>query len=102
MARANNPISRRAFLMPDGRRHYYISSAVVVVMPGRSAEVIEAIARMGGAEVRACENHRIVVVIEGSSGDDVGGQLIAIGNLDGVIAANLVFEHVEDLRSTDG
>ena len=56
---------------------------------------------MNGPEVRASENGRIVIVIEGSSGGELGGVLTAIGNLDGVIAANMVFEHVEELRGTE-
>lgn len=102
MAQTRKAVSRRAFLVTGERRYHHISSSVVVVMPGRSAEVIRAIARMGGPEVRACENHRIIVVIEGSSADEVGGQLHAISNLDGVLAANLVFEHVDELRGTNG
>jgi nitrate reductase NapD len=84
--------------MPDERRYHHISSAIVAVMPSRIAEVAEAIARMGGPEIRAYENGRMVVVIEGSSGGELGDLLTAIGNLDGVIAANMVFEHIEELR----
>lgn len=84
--------------MPEERRYHHISSAIVAVMPSRIAEVVEAIARMGGPEIRACENGRIVVVIEGSSGGELAELLTAIGNLDGVIAANMVFEHIEELR----
>ena len=40
--------------MPEERRYHYISSAVVAVIPGRIAEVAEAIARMDGPEIRAC------------------------------------------------
>ena len=40
-------------------------------------------------------------MIEGSSGGELGDLLTAIGNLDGVIAANMVFEHVEELRGTE-
>ena len=107
---------------PEERRYHHISSAIVTVIPCRITEVSEAIGRMGGAEIRACENGRIVVVLEGSSslhpnppplagegvgvggggeGGDLGELLMAIGNLDGVIAANLVFEHVEELRGTE-
>jgi len=86
--------------MPDERRYHHISSAIVAVIPSRIVEVAEAIARMDGPEIRACENGRIVVVIEGSSGGELGDLLTAIGNLDGVIAANMVFEHIEELRGT--
>ncbi len=87
--------------MPEEPRCHYISSAVVAVMPGRIAEVAQAIGGMGGPEIRACANGRIVVVIEGSSSGELGDLLTEIGNLDGVIAANMVFEHVEALRSSE-
>jgi periplasmic nitrate reductase NapD len=70
-------------------------------MPGRVAEVAAAIAGMSGAEIHACENGRIVVVMEGSSAGELGSRLTAIGNLDGVIAANMVFEHVEELEAME-
>jgi nitrate reductase NapD len=85
---------------PEERRYHHISSAVVTVIPGRLGNVAEAIARMGSVEIRASENSRIVVVLEGASSGELGELLTAIGNLDGVIAANLVFEHVEELRGT--
>jgi len=56
----------------------------------------DAIARFEGCEVVAAENTRIVVVMEGSSVGELGGLLAAIGDLDGVIAANMVFEHIEE------
>ncbi|GAA4117466.1 chaperone NapD [Aminobacter aganoensis] len=86
--------------MPDQRRYHHISSAVVAVMPGRLAEVAEAIAGMGGPEIRAQENNRIVVVMEGDSAGELGAQLTALGALDGVVAANMVFEHIEELEGS--
>ena len=35
--------------------------------------------------------------MEGSSADELGGRLTAIAAIDGVIAANMVFEQVESL-----
>jgi nitrate reductase NapD len=87
--------------MPEERLYHYISSAVVAVLPGRIAEVARAIGGMDGLEIHACENGRIVCVIEGSSGGELGDRLTAIGNLDGVIAANMVFEHIEELRGAE-
>ena len=87
--------------MPEERRYHHISSAIVAVMPSRIDEVAEAIARMDGPEIRACENGRFVVVIEGSSGGELADLLTAIGNLDGVVAANMVFEHIEELPGTE-
>lgn len=80
--------------MPDGRR-YHISSAVIAVRPGFVAGVLEALAGFANVEVHGCDKGRIVVVIEGPSTGMLGDTLMRISVLDGVIAANMVFEHVE-------
>jgi len=83
--------------MPEPRFHC-ISSAVVTVRPDHMDAVADAVGRFQGCEVVAAENSRMVVVMEGSSVGELGGLLTAIGNLDGVIAANMVFEHIEEER----
>ena len=85
--------------MADEPRYHCISSAIVAVLPGRMADVAVAIERLRGPEIHARENGRIVIVMEGSSAGELGALLTAIGNLDGVIAANMVFEHIEEVRS---
>jgi nitrate reductase NapD len=77
-------------------RFHCISSAVVTVLPDRLTDVSEAIARLHGPEVAAAENSRIVVVMEGSSAGELGALLTAIGDIEGVVAANMVFEHIEE------
>lgn len=72
----------------------HISSAVVSVLPGRAEEIIERLAAMEGVEVHAAQASKIVVVIEGPSVGALGERLTQITLLDGVIAANLVFEHL--------
>ncbi|MEO5323039.1 chaperone NapD [Mesorhizobium sp. CC13] len=86
--------------MVDERRYHHISSAVIAVMPGRLDEVAAAIATMNGPEIRAQENNRIVVVMEGESAGQLGAQLAVLGALDGVVAANMVFEHIEELEGS--
>ena len=83
--------------MPEARFHC-ISSAVVIVKPDRMDAVGDAIGRMAGCEVVAAENARLVVVMEGASAGELGGVLASIGDLDGVVAANMVFEHIEEER----
>ena len=83
--------------MPEASRYHHISSAVVMVVPSRVVEIAQAISRLENTEICAQENGRIVVVMEAASVGELGGRLTAIGNLDGVIAANMVFEHVEEL-----
>lgn len=80
--------------MPESAMHI-ISSAVVSVMPGRREAVVEALVGMSGAEVRAAEGSKIVVILEGADRGEVGGRLLRIADLDGVVSANMVFEHVE-------
>ncbi|WP_274628620.1 chaperone NapD [Arvimicrobium flavum] len=83
--------------MPDVERHH-ISSAVVTTLPERSTEVQRSIAAMDGVEVYAAENNKIVVVIEGPNTGALGDRLTRIALLDGVITANMVYEHIDELE----
>lgn len=74
---------------------HVISSAVVAVLPARREAVVETLARMDGTEVAAAEGARIVVLLEGRSSGEVGSRLAEIALLEGVVSANMVFEHVE-------
>lgn len=92
-------IGRRRFLTagigpsPDGG--HCISSAVVSVLPAREQELVERLSAMPGVEVRGRGNHRLILVLEGPGSGAVGSLLAAISVMDGVIAANMAFEHVE-------
>ncbi|MGF6176216.1 chaperone NapD [Ensifer sp. 4252] len=87
--------------MPDVSRQYHISSAVVVALPAMKDAVLAALARMENVEVHAHEGGKIVVVIEGKSTGMLGEALSTISTLEGVVAANMVFEHVETEGVTD-
>lgn len=80
--------------MPDARRHH-ISSAVIAARPGHLDDVLAALADFDNVEVYGADKGKIVVVIEGASTGVLGDTLMRISTLDGVIAANMVFEHVE-------
>ena len=67
--------------MPEAPRYHHISSAVVSAM----RDVV----------VHAHEGGKIVVVIEGACTGVMGDCLTRIALLDGVVAANMVFEHIE-------
>ena len=91
--------------MPEDRRYHYISSAVVTVVPGRVAEVSPGDCAPERPRNAASENGRIVVVMEGEQRRRTGRPADGDRQLDGVIAANMVFEHVEEAagyRSHDG
>lgn len=80
--------------MSDARK-YHISSAVVMVRPGGTDGVLAALAGFANVEVHGCDRGKIVIVIEGPNTGVLGDTLMRISLLDNVIAANMVFEHIE-------
>ena len=77
------------------RRQHHISSAVIATKPGALDSVLAALAGLDNVEVHGADKGKIVIVIEGPSTGVLGDTLMRISLLDGVIAANMVFEHVE-------
>jgi nitrate reductase NapD len=78
-------------------RELHITSLAVQVRPDRLAEVIGAIDRLEGAEVHArAPEGKLVVVIETGSDGEVMQCLGVIRDLDGVLAAHLVFHRILD------
>ncbi|QJP15198.1 chaperone NapD [Starkeya sp. ORNL1] len=75
----------------------HISSAVVVAFPHRCAEVVAQLRTLPDTEVHYVENGKIVLVLEGATTGEIGARLAAIGLMDGVLAANLVFEQIDIL-----
>ena len=41
-------------------------------------------------------NGKIVIVLEGADASEIGARMIEISLMDGVLAANLVFEQIDD------
>ncbi len=80
--------------MPDARRHH-ISSAVIAARPGCLDDVLAALGAFDNVEVHGADKGKIVIVIEGPSTGVLGDTLMRISVLDGVIAANMVYEHVD-------
>ena len=80
---------------------YHISSAVVATLPARTDDVLAEIAKMENVEIHAQAGGKIVIVIEGTSTGMMGDCLSRISLLDGVISANMVFEHVEMEQEND-
>ena len=89
-------ITRRDLLTASAADRNHISSAVVLALPERRAEVSGRLAAMRGVEVHADEGSRIVITIEGPNSGMLGETLTTISVMDGVLAANMVFEHAED------
>jgi nitrate reductase NapD len=82
-------------------RFHHISSAVVSALPAQVEAVLACIGEMPDTEVHRVENGKIVIVLEGSNTGVIGDRLAAIGLLDGVLSANMVFEQIEDLETLD-
>ena len=93
-------LTRRALLTGSATQAHHISSAVVVALPARREDVHARLAEMPGVEVHAAEGTRLVVTIEGPTTGMLGETLTRIALLDGVIAANMVFEHIEAHEET--
>jgi nitrate reductase NapD len=82
--------------MPDdGTAMLHVSSAVVMTWPEHCAEVARRIAAMPDTEVVFAAGSRIVLVMEGPNTGVIGARLAEIALFDGVLAANLVFEHAD-------
>ena len=89
-------VTRRSFITGASAARHHISSAVVVAIPEHREELSQRLAEIAGVEVHAGEGSRIVVTIEGSSSGMLGETLIRIAAMDGVISANMVFEHIDE------
>jgi nitrate reductase NapD len=72
---------------------HIVSSIVVCVIPGRQHAVAAAMAELPGVEIGPTHNNKIVALLEGRTRGEVGAHLAHITQIDGVIAANMVFEH---------
>jgi nitrate reductase NapD len=96
---------RRRFISGRGAPptdRYLISSAVVSAFPERAQAVAQTIAALPGVEVRAVHGGKIVILLEGRESGAIGARLAEIALMDGVLAANLVYEHAEAERSGEG
>jgi periplasmic nitrate reductase NapD len=81
--------------MRDKADTYHISSAVIMTLPTMQDGVLARLGEMANVEIHAHQGNKIVVVIEGASTGILEDRLSQISALDGVIAANMVLEHVE-------
>jgi nitrate reductase NapD len=89
-------VTRRSFITGSSAARHHISSAVVVAFPEHREELSQRLAEIAGVEVHAGEGSRIVLTIEGPSSGMLGEMLIRIAAMDGVISANMVFEHFDE------
>lgn len=92
---AKSTFTRRALLTGAPLPSHHVSSAVVVVLPPRRDDVSRQLAVMPGVDVHASDGSRIVVTIEGPTSGFLGETLTRMSFIEGVISANMVFEHIE-------
>lgn len=81
--------------MLEKTERYHVSSAVVATLPKMTQSVLATLHELENVEVHGEGNGKIVIVIEGNSTGMMGDALTYISTLDGVISANMVFEHVD-------
>jgi periplasmic nitrate reductase NapD len=81
--------------MRDKADTYHISSAVIMTLPTMQNGVLARLGEMANVEIHAHQGNKIVVVIEGASTGILEDRLSQISALNGVMAANMVFEQVE-------
>lgn len=97
--------NRRAFLLGQigkssgaqtaASPSHCISSAVVAVLPGREEDVLRRLGSMPGVEVSARQERKLVLLLEGPGNGAVGSLLAEISVMEGVVSANMVFEHTD-------
>ena len=75
----------------------HISSAVVLVLPRRLNDVLQMLLKLPEVEVHQQSASKIVIVLEGPDSGALGGRLAEIASWDGVLSANMVYEHVESI-----
>jgi len=80
---------------------HIVSSVVVSVMPGRLEDVASALAALQDTEIGATGANKIIVLLEGRTRGEVGARLADIALMDGVITANMVFEHGDEDRAIE-
>jgi len=80
---------------------HFISSAVVTVLPSCAEDVVLWLSGLVGVEVHARQGSKIVVTIEGASSGFLGERLTGIALFDGVISANMVYEHMDSAEGCD-
>lgn len=92
-------VIRRSFITGAPAARHHISSAVVMAFPERREDLARQLSGIAGVEVHAGEGSRLVITIEGTSSGALGETLIQISIMDGVISANMVFEHIEQVEN---
>ncbi|MEO5335243.1 MAG: chaperone NapD [Magnetococcus sp. YQC-5] len=82
--------------MVDETGSYALASALVQVVPGRLQEVSAAISAMPGVDVHlTSELGKLIITLEGPEADPLAALLTDIKYIDGVLSADLIYQHFE-------
>ncbi|MBF0158163.1 MAG: chaperone NapD [Magnetococcales bacterium] len=83
--------------MSDETTPFVLASALVQVQPERLDEVTSAISDLPGAEIHLVSDHgQVILTLEGSESGALMDTLTCIKYLDGVLSADLVYQHFEE------
>jgi len=80
----------------------HVSSLIVHARPETAAAVEAGIEGIEGAEVRAAQEGRLVVVLETRDEQAILDRMHRIGDLPGVVSTSLIFHQVETADSEEG
>ncbi len=81
---------------------WHISSLIVHAHPEALARIRPALARLPGIEIHAeAPNGKMVITLETENEQTIVEHINTISLLDGVLAATLVFHHVEALTEAE-
>ena len=82
-------------------RELHVSSLVVHARPEAVEAIRPVMAGLPGIEIHAQEGGKLVLTLETESEQTIVEYLNTISLLDGVLAATLVFHHVEELTNAE-
>lgn len=82
---------------PDADTSFALASAIIQVRPERLSWVCRQIAATPGVEIHG-EDPRgcLIITLEGAATAPLADILVQLRDLDGVLAADLVYQHIED------
>ena len=83
-------------------REWHVSSLVVHARPEAVPAIRPIMAALPGVEIHAEAGGKLVLTLETESEQTIVDHLNRISLLDGVLAATLVFHHVEELTEAEG
>jgi nitrate reductase NapD len=81
---------------------HHVSSLVVHGHPDRIPSIVDGLASIEGVEIHGGGNSgKLIVTLETGTEDEIVERTNAIRLLDGVLAATLVFHHVEQVSERE-